>query len=75
MIREIDRRIRRLEAVNANTEDVFVTVVLDDGSQKKMLWADAMLLETGVKDVQGSCELADLVRIFLFDDVRDSIKR
>ena len=63
-MREIDRRLRTLEAAKSQAEDAFLTVTFRDGSRRRMLWADAMLLDD-VADVEGEGVLPGLVRVFL----------
>ena len=68
-MREIDKRLKALEAVTARAEDAFLTVTLRDGSRRRMLWADAMLLDD-VADVGGVGELAGLAKVFLMDEIQ-----
>ena len=63
-MREIEKRLRALEAVGKRMNDAILTVTLRDGTQKKMLWCDAMRAEN-ITNVEGCSGLADLVRVFL----------
>lgn len=68
-MREIGKRLKALEAVTARAEDAFLTVTLRDGSRRRMLWANAMLLD-GVADVEGEGELAGLAKVFLMNEIQ-----
>lgn len=71
MTREIERRLRLLEAVGADTEDAYLIITLRDGSEQRILWVDAMQMQPDdVVDIQGSGELAELVKIFLMDEIQ-----
>lgn len=74
-MRELIKRIRKLESVRPSTDDITVVVEFVDGTVQRMLWVDAMQLETDVVDVHGSGELAGLVKGFLLSGEQDSSKR
>jgi hypothetical protein len=57
--------------VGADTEDAYLIITLRDGSEQRILWVDAMQMQhDDVVDIQGSGELAELVKIFLMDEIQ-----
>ena len=68
-MREIDKRVKALEAVTARAEDAFLTVTRRDGSRRRMLWTNAMLLGD-VAAVEGEGELAGLAKVFLMNEIQ-----
>ena len=66
-MREIEKRLRVLEAVGKNMDDAFLTVTLRDGTRKKMLWCDALIaaINDRIVNVEADSSLGELVRIMM----------
>ena len=60
-----ERRLRALEEKKGNSDDAFVVVILNDGTRRRMLWADAVRGSTDVADVISDGDLSELVRMFI----------